>query len=212
MLGGVQEAWLDKGLKSSVSSGKAWQVLANQVIMANVKPPNLVEALTPEQQAAQTGYVAGMIPFSQLGLPFNLDAWDGFPAARERLYNSAATAGARLVTFTGDTHTAWANELHDKAGALRGVEFGCTSVTSPGMGKYVKDVPDLGEMFAEANEDVEWFDPNGHGYILVTLDADAVTADYFKVSTVLEETYSTEKVASFVTRRDGEAMTALAKA
>ena len=80
------------------------------------------------------------------------------------------------------------------------------------MGKYVKDVPDLGEMFAEANEDVEWFDPNGHGYILVTLDADAVTADYFKVSTVLEETYSTEKVASFVTRRDGEAMTALAKA
>ncbi|RIJ16162.1 alkaline phosphatase [Henriciella mobilis] len=212
MLGGVQEAWLDKGLKSSVSSGKAWQVLANQVIMANVKPPNLVEALTPEQQAAQTGYVAGMIPFSQLGLPFNLDAWDGFPAARERLYYSAATAGARLVTFTGDTHTAWANELHDKAGALRGVEFGCTSVTSPGMGKYVKDVPDLGEMFAEANEDVEWFDPNGHGYILVTLDADAVTADYFKVSTVLEETYSTEKVASFVTRRDGEAMTALAKA
>ena len=117
MLGKVQEAWLDAGLKRSTEAGKAWQVLANQVIMAEVKPPNLMTALTPEQQAAQTGYVAGMIPFSQLGLPFNLDAWDGFPAARERLYASAAAAGARLITVTGDTHTAWANTLHDRSGA-----------------------------------------------------------------------------------------------
>ncbi|WP_084397658.1 alkaline phosphatase D family protein [Henriciella aquimarina] len=210
MLGKVQEGWLDKGLQTSTASGKAWQVLANQVILATVKPPNMMEKLTPEQQAAQTGYVAGMIPFSQLGLPFNLDAWDGFPAARERLYAYASAASARLVTFTGDTHTAWANTLHDKAGARRGVEFGCTSVTSPGMGKYVNDVPNLGELFAEANEDVDWYDPNGHGYILVTLTPETVSSEYYKVSTIESETYRADKVASFISHREDDGITALA--
>ncbi len=209
MLGQKQEEWLSDGLKSSTASGKAWQVLANQVILAKVIPPNMMQTLTPEQQAAQTGYVASMIPFSQLGLPFNLDAWDGFPAARERLYKSAATAGARLVAFTGDTHTAWANTLHDEAGNRRGIELGCTSVSSPGMGKYVTDVPDLGDQFAAANQDVEWYDPNGHGYTLVTLTADAVASDFYKVSTIEEETYTTQKVASFISRRDGDSATGL---
>ncbi|MEQ8558691.1 MAG: alkaline phosphatase D family protein [Henriciella sp.] len=212
MLGKVQEDWLDKGLKRSTSSGKAWQVLANQVIMAEVKPPNLVETLTPEQQAAQESYVAAMIPFSQLGLPFNLDAWDGFPAARDRLYASAEAAGARLVTVTGDTHTAWANTLHDRSGAQRGVEFGCTSVTSPGLGEYVNDVPNMGELFADANRDVDWYDPDGHGYTLVTLTADTVTSDFFKASTITDKAYSMEKVATFVTAREDDGMTTLAKA
>ena len=210
MLGQKQEEWLDQGFKRSTSAGKAWQVLANQVIMAQVKPPNMMTALTPEQQAAQTGYVAGMIPFSQLGLPFNLDAWDGFPAARERLYASAASAGARLITVTGDTHTAWANTLHDASGTRRGVEFGCTSVTSPGMGKYVKDVPNLGELFADANKDVNWYDPDGHGFTIVTLTQKDVVSDFFKVSTVEEETYSTRKVASFTAVRTEAGMTNLA--
>ena len=211
MLGQVQERWLDDGLKASSRAGKTWQVLANQVIMATVKPPNMMQALSEEQRAAQSGYVAGMIPFSQLGLPFNLDAWDGFPAARQRLYKSAETAGARLVTFTGDTHTAWANTLHDASGNVRGVELGCTSVTSPGMGKYVKDIPNLGALFAEANEDVDWYDPNGNGYTLVTLTADRVVGEFYKVSTIAETAYTAEKVASFVTRRDDDGMTALAK-
>lgn len=212
MLGKTQEAWLDEGLRTSTRAGKAWQVLANQVILAEVKPPNLVETLTPEQQAAQSGYVAGMIPFSQLGLPFNLDAWDGFPAARERLYASAEAAGARLVTVTGDTHTAWANTLHDKGGQQRGVEFGCTSITSPGLGKYVKDVPNIGELFAEANRDVNWYDPHGHGYTLVTLTADTVTSDFFKVSDIRSKEYTLDKVASFIARRDGEGMSDLSPA
>ena len=212
MLGKVQEEWLDKGLKRSTTGGKAWQVLANQVIMAEVKPPNLVEKLTPEQQAAQEGYVQMMIPFSQLGMPFNLDAWDGFPAARQRLYASAASANARLVTLTGDTHTAWANTLHDASGTRRGVEFGCTSVTSPGLGQYVKDVPNMGELFAEANRDIDWYDPDGHGYTLVTLTADTVTSDFFKASTIADKTYSMDKVATFVSKREGGGMTKLAQA
>ena len=210
MLGAAQESWLDQELKTSAESGKSWQVLANQIVMARVRPPNFMQTMTDEQKAAQdVGYIQQLIPFSQLGLPFNLDAWDGFPAARDRLYASAKEAGARLVTLTGDTHTAWANTLVDAENEQRGVEFGCTSVTSPGLGTYIKEVPDLGAQFEEAYAEVDFHDPFDNGWILVTLTQDEARADYKKVTDVTQETYTSNEVATYVTTRDGDGMTPL---
>lgn len=211
MLGSEQEAWLAKGLADSVKAGRRWQVLANQVIMAKVRPPNFTRTLTPEQIALQTGYVAQLVPFSVLGLPWNLDAWDGFPAARERLYASAKAAGARLVTLTGDTHTAWANELHDDAGERRGVEFGCTSVTSPGFGTYMKGVDDIGRQFADANKEVVWYDPFGHGYTLVTLTPDAASAEFIKISSIESPDYTVETAARFESVAETSGVSAIAQ-
>jgi alkaline phosphatase D len=213
MLGAVQEDWLDEQLKDSTAKDKSWQVLANQIVMARVRPPNFTQTLTDEQKAAQDiGYIQQLIPFSQLGLPFSLDAWDGFPAARDRLYASAKEAGARLVTLTGDTHTAWANTLVDADGERRGVEFGCTSVTSPGLGQYIKDVPDLGQQFVDANPEVDFYDPFDNGWTTVTLTRDEVKADYRKVTDVTQETFETRYVASFVSQRDGASLTELSEA
>ncbi len=211
MLGAAQEAWLASELKSSVASGAAWQVLANQTIMARVILPKFAEILTPEQLAAQDApQVKAMIPFTALGLPYNLDAWDGFPAARERLYAAAREAGARLVTLTGDTHTAWANMLVDAAGGRRGVEFGCTSISSPGMGSYVKAVPDLGQKFVDANPNVTWHDPFGNGYTLVRLTADDVTATFRKIRTLTTPDASVTTVARYRAARTADGLTTLA--
>lgn len=210
MLGAEQESWLNTELAASVASGAAWQVLANQVIMARVALPNFTQTLTPEQIAAQDiPEVKGFLAFTALGLPWNLDAWDGYPAARERLYEGAAAANARLVTLAGDTHTAYANELYDASGARRGVEFGCTSITSPGMGAYVKNVPDLGQQIADANQEVVWHDPFGHGYTLVTLTPSTARAVFRKVSDIYTETFSTETVASFEAAAEAGGVSAL---
>ncbi len=210
MLGATQEQWLADELKDSTTKSKTWQVLANQIVMARVRPPNFANTLSDAQKAAQDiGYVQQLIPFSQLGLPWNLDAWDGFPAARDRLYESAKTAGARLVTLTGDTHTAWANTLLDSDQQQRGVEFGCTSVSSPGFGTYMKDVPDIGAQFAEANPEVEFHDPFGNGWTMVTLTADEVRADYRKVSDVKAETFTASEVVTYVSKRTEDGMTPL---
>lgn len=198
MLGGEQEDWLGRELAGSVSRGKAWQVLANQIIMAEVRPPNFRETLSEDQVAAlPEGLIRRLVDFSALGVPFNLDAWDGFPACRERVYAMARNAGATLVTLTGDTHTGWANRLLDAGGNDRGVEFGCTSVTSPGLGTYMPGIDDLGAQFAAANPQVAWHDPFGNGYTLVTFAADAVTAEFRKVSTIVEPDYATEIAARF---------------
>jgi alkaline phosphatase D len=198
MLGQAQESWLTTELAGSTGGGIAWQVLANQVIMARVALPKLQQTLTPAQIAAQKiPQVQQMIGFSQLGLPLNLDAWDGYPAARERLFESVAAANARLVTLAGDTHTAFANTLTDARNVRRGVEFGCTSITSPGTGAYVTDVPDLGEQFAAANSDIAWHDPFGNGYTLISLTRDRVRADFRKVSTVVDAGYDVITEAAF---------------
>lgn len=212
MLGMEQEAWLEKELGRSVEAGKSWQVLANQVIMARTKLPPMMQLLTPEQIAAQDNpLVRQMIVFSAFGQPMNPDAWDGFPAARERLYQGAARAGARLVTLAGDTHTAWANTLYDAHGGKRGVEFGCTSITSPGSGSYLKDIPDFGDMLADANEEVNWHDPFGHGYTVLTLTRDTVRAEFRKVSDILSDRYTVNTVAAFETRREGDGLSELVK-
>ncbi|MEM9571074.1 MAG: alkaline phosphatase D family protein [Pseudomonadota bacterium] len=207
MLGAAQETWLDEQLKDSTANGKSWQVLANQIVMARVRPPNFEASLSDAQKAAQDNvFVQQLIPFSQLGLPWNLDAWDGFPAARDRLYTSAKEASARLVTLTGDTHTAWGNTLRDADDELRGVEFGCTSVTSPGFGTYMKDVLDLGAQFAAANPEVDYHDPNGNGWTLVTLNASDVSAEYRKVTDVTQEGFTSRVVANYATSRDGDSL------
>ena len=202
MLGAEQEKWLAGEMKSSVNQGKAWQVLGNQTIMARVRPPNFTSTLTEEQiEAQEHPLIQGLIPFSQLGLPFNLDAWDGFPAARERLYAAAEDAGAALVTLTGDTHTAWSNVLFDENGGKRGVEFGCTSVTSPGLGEYFIDVADLGEMFTEANEEVQAYRPTMQGYSIVYLTKEKVECHFFEISSILSPSYETKREMYWVYNR-----------
>lgn len=203
MLGVTQEKWLADGLKSSVDEGVSWQVLANQVIMAKVRPPDFTKTLTQSQIDMQSiPLIQRLIPFSALGLPFNLDAWDGFPVARSRLYKAAKDAKARLVTLTGDTHTAWVNALVDEENNRLGVEFGCTSVTSPGLGTYMGDIPDLGKQFVDANDQVYYHDPFGNGATVVTLEKDKVSSVFLKVSTTMHSGYMTERAASFSAFRE----------
>lgn len=198
MLGPEQEMWLKGALEGSVKAGRPWQVLANQIVMARVKPPRFSNVLTEaEKLSIVDNRVRPLIGFSDLGQSLNLDAWDGFPAARERLYESAKTTGANLVTLTGDTHTAWANQLQDVSGDARGIEFGCTSVTSPGFGVYMPGVEALGQHFVDANQEVYWHDPEGGGYTLLDLTSDSVTAHFYKVSDITAPNYTQARVASF---------------
>lgn len=199
MLGFEQEAWLAEGLKQSAGAGKKWQVLGNQVTMARVQMPDLQRHLTPEQyetvpQGAKRSYST-----ARWGLEWNPDAWSGYPQARERLYQAAKAANARLVTLTGDTHTSWANELHDASGQKRGVEFGCTSVTSNGAGDSLP-LQELNWLMAEANDEVLYYNAFSKGFTILTLTAEQVEAEFVKVSTIRSREYYASTDAKFLAR------------
>jgi alkaline phosphatase D len=48
---------------------------------------------------------------AQPAIPYNLDAWDGYPVARETVLGTAASLNKNLVVLAGDTHNAWASDL-----------------------------------------------------------------------------------------------------
>jgi alkaline phosphatase D len=201
MLGAEQEAWLAAELKTSTASGKKWQVLGNQVTMAKVVLPDLEKGLAPSLYAqVPEGSKRGWAS-AKYGLPWNLDSWCGFPAARERLYAAARAAKARIVTLTGDTHTSWGNELHDNAGFRIGVEFGCTSITSQGTGDTMP-FEDLNWLMAEANDEVVYYNAFNKGFTVLTLKAEQVEADYVKVSTVRSPVYFSSVDARLVAHPD----------
>ena len=119
MLGGEQEAWLAGALRRSTGRGARWQVLAQQTIMGSLAmPPEAAGWLRPEDSDSRRGFYRNLIEAGQAGLPFGLDSWDGFPAARRRLLRSALDANANLIVLAGDSHNAWGFDL-DLEGARR---------------------------------------------------------------------------------------------
>ena len=202
MLGEGQRRWLEGELKRSVRAGQPWQVLGNQVVMARVAgvpiDPALVSAIyRPRVEAAQASYAAG--------LPFNLDSWDGYPAARERLYATFRRAGSRPLVLSGDSHAHWANRLADATGVPVAAEFGATAITSPSIGDAMPDVP-VGQLLADANEEVLFCDQRAKGYVLLTLTRDMARAEYRAVSTVMAKPFDERTVAIYEVRAGDNAI------
>ena len=211
LLGSRQEQWLEAEMTRSVQEGCAWQVLGNQVVMARVDGPDIRARLTPEQwESLMTGLPAAIRPVVEqmarlyaMGVPMNLDSWDGYPAARERVYAAMGRARASAVVLAGDSHAFWANDLHDATGRLAAVEFGTTSVTSPGWGDALPGV-DIGAVIAEQNRDVVYSDQGAKGFTLLTLTKQDVVAELVAVSTITSRDYETRTLRRFRSRRTDE--------
>ncbi|TNE47179.1 MAG: alkaline phosphatase [Sphingomonadales bacterium] len=186
LLGAAQEGWLAAGLKASRAQGKTWQVLAQQVIMGQLMtPPNLVEALTDTVPDFARRRVVAAAMAGRAGLPSNMDAWDGYPAARERLLAAAQSADANLVVLAGDSHNAWAFDLlHD--GGSAGVEFGVHSVSSPGLETYLSgaDPEGLARSLVSHNTGLKWANTSQRGYMVLELTPQAAINEYRFVSTI----------------------------
>lgn len=208
LLGRGQSEWLEGVLGASVQAGKPWQLLGNQVVMARVAGPDLeaslgaeafaeMRAQMPEQYRAQ---IDAALAGYRAGVPFNLDGWDGYPHARERLYELFTRTGSRPMVLSGDSHAAWSNNLHDRSGRLAGIEIGCTAITSPSYGSIL---PGLGQFLAAANQDVAFCDQDNKGYALVTLTPEQARAEHVTVSTIYAKPFERHVTAAFSARPDG---------
>jgi alkaline phosphatase D len=204
LLGEDQRRWLGEAMSQSKAAGRPWQILGNQVVMARVKGPNIEEMVPPAQLAQMIAslpaeyqpQVQGAIQLFKLGLPFNLDSWDGYPAGRERLYETMKQAGVEPIVLAGDSHAFWVNELYDNGGRRRAVEFGTSSISSPSPGDLVAGLP-LGLALQAANPEVKFCDQSAKGYILLTLDRDQVVGELRVVSTILAKPYETRTLKRY---------------
>ena len=202
MLGAGQQRWLEGVLTRSVKRKVPWQVLGNQVVMARVAGPDLArawgsakyEATLAAMPAVYRARLTEAAASYRAGIPFNLDSWDGYPPARERLYAAFRRAGAWPVVLSGDSHAAWANDLYDDAGRLVASEFGATAITSPSYGSLL---PGLGAVLAAENREVAFCDQDAKGYTVLTLRPDRAEAEFVAVSTVLARPFARRVVATY---------------
>ncbi len=213
LLGDDQRDWVRATLAASKASGKPWQVIGNQVVMARVQGPDITTMANPSQIAALLASlpdavrprIRQSIELFKLGVPFNLDAWDGYPAGRERLYAAFEEAGVQPIVLAGDSHAFWVNDLKAADGARRGVEFGTSSISSPSVGDATPGVP-VGAALMQTNDEVVFCDQTAKGYVLLTLTPDQAKAELRTVSTIFAKPYEASLLKTFTVARTADGL------
>lgn len=156
LLGQTQFDWLTDEMDNSTAR---WNVMGQQVMMA---------------------------PLEIFGSSVNDDQWDGYNWERTQLYNHVLDSNIQnFVVLTGDIHTSWAMDLpgsgYDSSTGVGsvGVEFVCTSVTSPG---FPFSVPASTIQFE--NDHMHYIDLTEHGYMILDVNKQRTQADWYYVDDI----------------------------
>ncbi|MBX3248563.1 MAG: alkaline phosphatase D family protein [Myxococcales bacterium] len=167
ILGEDQEAWLGEQLAASTAK---WKVLGQQVMVGHLSTSSMGEFM-----------------------PFNLDQWDGYQGARQRLYDQLERTENPIV-LTGDIHSHWAIELprdpfdgiydpETGAGSV-GVELVTSSVSSPGMPDR-RIARGLETALLRNNPHIKHINFSYRGWILLDLTPARAQADYWEIDDVV---------------------------
>jgi len=204
LLGAGQDNWLREQLATSTARGAKWQVLVQQVLMGKLSAPErLGEIIGEGLPPAARNRLRAAVLARAAGLPLNMDAWDGYPAARDCVLEAALDADANLLVLAGDTHNGWAFDLaHD--GARVGVELGVCSVSSPGFETYLAAVPPetLAALLVGENNELKWADTSQRGYMAVELTPQAATTEFRFVSGIRQRSTQLAGTHRVVARAD----------
>ncbi len=203
MIDEAQEAWLVESVAEAEARGVRWQLIGDQVIFARQSLfdfSRYYDDAALAQLARRPGQ-AGRIERGRLGLPANLDAWDGYPVQRDRIADALSAAGAHAVFLAGDTHAFWANEVRDTRGARCAAEFGTTAVSSPGYTDFDGLSPPITEVFADGFPATRFADVTTRGYLVVTLTPDEVLCDMVGTARPTEPARRARVVRRWIQRR-----------
>ena len=182
MLGRLQEAWLDEGLKSSAAR---WNIIAQQTPMAQ---STQLPIATPAD-----------------GRFWN-DGWDGYPVSRERMFDAfRASRAANPIVLSGDVHTFYATDLKPDfdrpvsvANPVVATEFCGTSVTS-GSRPQARTL-----QYLDMNPHVKYGRSDKRGYMLMDITPTKTQTIFMGLDDVRDAKTNVAKLASFVVD-DGKA-------
>lgn len=205
LLGLSQSNWLVNQMQQSSAK---WQILGQQILMGrmdipapvilNLADPRLgldINAYLGIVQKAQTRPQdlndADKANLSQPAIPYNIDAWDGYGSARQRVLTTAKSLNKNLVVLAGDSHNAWANNLTTDDGTAVGVEFATSSVSSPGFEEYIPNPSaQVKAVLTQLIGGLEYINPSDRGYMVITVTPESCQSEWIFVSNILQQTYS----------------------
>ncbi|MBO9528446.1 MAG: alkaline phosphatase D family protein [Acinetobacter oleivorans] len=225
LMGYTQRDWLVDKLKQSTAT---WNVIGQQVLMSKMWiPAELLVSLgqitsggtSPDTLAKMNAQITELVTLKlrlEQGdpnltvqekarvttlVPYNLDAWDGYYAEREFVYDKLAEFNKKIIVLAGDTHNAWTSYLYSQKGKYVGVELATSSVSSPGLEKYLS-IP-LAQLqkfefaFTTLIDELTYCNLNQRGYLLVTLDNTQVQSDWIFVDSIKDAEYKVDSNRNF---------------
>ena len=221
LMGYTQRDWL---LGKLQQSNATWNVLGQQILMAKMFiPAELLLSLaeitsgnpTAETLTKMNTQITELVTLKVrlqnndptltqqekarvlTTAPYNLDAWDGYFTEREILYGTLAQLKKKIVVLAGDTHNAWSSNLYSKDGAFVGVELATSSVSSPGLEKYL-NIP-LAQLqqfefaFKTLIDELNYCNLNQRGYLVVEFDQLQVQSKWIFVDSIKQANYSVDE-------------------
>lgn len=220
LMGYTQRDWLVDKLKQSTAT---WNVIGQQVLMSKMWiPAELLLSLgqitsggtSAETLAKMNAQITELVTLKlrlEQGdptltaqekarvttvVPYNLDAWDGYYAERETVYENLASLNKKAIVLAGDTHNAWASYLYSQKGQYVGVELATSSVSSPGLEKYlsipIAQLQQFEFAFTTLIDELAYCNLNQRGYLLVTLDQAHVQSDWIFVDSIKNAEYKVD--------------------
>ncbi len=170
LLGMAQERWLEDGLAASPAR---WNVLVQQSLFAEMRQG------TPEQPRWWT------------------DAWDGYPAARQRLTDYIATSKpANPLILGGDVHCFYATDIKtnnaDSRARVIASEFIGSSISARGWTNA-----QLGQHLA-ANPHIRFADAEKRGYAVLDLANGATQARFRAIQDAKDPNTGVATLQNFV--------------
>ncbi|EAQ31725.1 alkaline phosphatase D family protein [Idiomarina baltica] len=205
ILGKKQLQWLVNQL---AQSNARWQILGQQLLMARMNFPAAIIGSKDRSTIANKLLKAAQLKQARANgqqlteqqqryidtvTPYNLDAWDGYAMEREVLFQQVKQMGKKIVVLAGDTHNAWHNHLTTHTGEQIGVEFGTSSVSSPGMETYLglddATAKKLAQALPTVIKDLQYTNLHERGYMVTQISKDAIDNEWRFVDTIKSKDY-----------------------
>jgi alkaline phosphatase D len=181
LIGAEQEAWLAETLRTTPAK---WKLIGQGVMFGQFKLVGLPEIIEVLPQ------------LSLSGVYINSDQWDGYPDARERVFDiltggDGGAAVGNVVVLTGDIHTSWAMDLTPDPNNLLvynpltgdgsvAVEFVATSITSPGLDTFGPFQP----LIPILNPHMKYVDLTRKGYLLLDITPERLVGEHWYIDTI----------------------------
>ena len=217
LMGYTQRDWL---LGKLQQSNATWNVLGQQILMAKMLiPTELLLSLaaivsgnpSAEALSQMNAQITELVKLKirlqqgdptltpqekarvQTVAPYNLDAWDGYFVEREILYGTLAQLNKKVVVLAGDTHNAWSSNLYSKDGAFVGVELATSSISSPGLEKYLSiplaQLQQFEFAFTTLIDELNYCNLNQRGYLIVQFNETQVQSQWIYVDSIKKAEY-----------------------
>ena len=172
LTGPEQEQWLLNGLGASAAR---WNFIGQQTMMA------------------QYDWQAGE------GQAFNMDQWDGYLAARQRILGYLGGAEvSNPVVLTGDIHSSWVHDLtldfDDPNARTVATELITTSISANFPAEFIEPV----EAALSDNPHANYFNGRERGYVRVTVTPETLTSEVRTVSSITDREAEVSTAARFV--------------